>query len=223
MAEHRRRGRRRLDAAEDALAQSHAANAATFSRSVRSAPAPPARNSAQSGSIRARASASTSVSVSGVSTGEPITASRVTRDEPSRTAARLAHSPPRRHRADCHRVVGSVQITPGSALTVRATPTPRITSALSAGSALHDPALERDPAEDATREHGDEADAGDRDREAEAERGDQGEAEADPMERDRRQQHDERRRARQQPRRDADAEDARARSARRRRGGDGGR
>ena len=48
----------------------HAANAATFSRSVRSAPAPPARYSAQSGSIRASASASTSVSVSGVSTAQ---------------------------------------------------------------------------------------------------------------------------------------------------------
>ena len=50
----------------------HDANAATFSASVRSAPAPPARYSAQSGSMRAAASASTSVSVSGGSTASII-------------------------------------------------------------------------------------------------------------------------------------------------------
>ena len=47
---------------------------------------------------------------------------------------------------------GSVQMTPGRALTVSATPTPRITSALSAGQRADDAPLERDAAEGATGE-----------------------------------------------------------------------
>ena len=76
------------------------------------------------------------------------------------------------------------------------------------GSGADEPALERDAAERAPREHGDEADPRDRRSEAEAERDDQREAEADAMEGDRRQEDDERRRARQEAGRDADAEHA---------------
>ena len=49
MAEDRRRGRDRLDAAEHALAQPPRSEGGDVLGSVRSAPAPPARNSAQSG------------------------------------------------------------------------------------------------------------------------------------------------------------------------------
>ena len=98
----------------------------------------------------------------------------------------------------------------GSALTVSATPTPRITSALSAGSARTSGPRARRGRRRGVRD-GDEADARDRRREAEAERGDQREAEADPMEGDRREQDDQRRGTGQQPGRDADSRGSLAR------------
>ena len=88
-----------------------------------------------------------------------------------------------------------------------ATPTQRITSALTAGSARR-PGPRTNAAEGAPCEHRDQADAGDGGGKAEAERGDQREAEADAVERDRAEQDDERRGAGQKTRRDADPEDA---------------
>ena len=67
-----------------------------------------------------------------------------------------------------------------------ATPTQRITSALSAGSARTSGPSNEARLNDAPRQDRDEADRGDRRREAEAERDDQREAEADPVQRDRR-------------------------------------
>ena len=177
LAEHRRRGRDGLDAAQHALAQAPRREGGDV---LRERPLGPRPAGEELGPV-------------GIHAGD---------GERLDVGERQRSPPPLNH------LSSTVQMTPGSALTVRATPTQRITSALSGGQRADEPALERDAAEGAPREHGDEADAGDRGGEAEAERGDQREAEADAVERDRREQHDERRGAGQEPRRDADAEDA---------------
>ena len=89
-----------------------------------------------------------------------------------------------------------------------ATPTPRITRALSAGSAPTSLPSKREASERTSGEHRDEADARDRCREPEAERRNQREAEPDAVDRDRRQQDDQGRGARQQAGSDSDPEDA---------------
>ncbi len=88
-----------------------------------------------------------------------------------------------------------------------ATPTTRMSAALTAGNARKSGPVQRETSERTPGEDGDQSNPGDRRCQTQAEGNDQRKTEPDAVQRDRGQQDDERGRARQQAGRDPDAED----------------